>query len=78
MILQSKCWYDKVEYYEIDLDPKDFIYCDDEDDLWENVKEMVETSEPVRERIYDYDSEFQLPEEFINEWRELKNNEKVL
>lgn len=77
MILESNIWYDKVKYYELDVKPNDFIDCDDEDELWECVKEKVESSEPVFEKINDSESTFNLPEKFINEWRKLKNNEKV-
>lgn len=74
MLLKSKVWYDKVEYYEMDVDPKDFIDCEDEDELWECIKETIETSKPVAEKFYDSDSEFNLPEEFINEWIKYKND----
>lgn len=59
---------------ELELSPSDYLVCDDEDELrefiWEDLQESVDYGDVNVEDSEDY--YLHIPEEFINEWKKLK------
>ena len=55
------------------LSPKDFLECEDEDELKDMVKEHIwDNVEYGDVEVDDSESEFDIPDEFIKEWKSLK------
>lgn len=70
----------KKEYIEaivnisLELSPSDYLYCINEQDLIDSVEEdLIAASNYSDVEIFDSEHiEFNIPKEFINEWRKLK------
>lgn len=61
----------------LELSPQDYLFCEDESDLIETVKEDLRCSLNTGDVEYkDYDYTFEIPKEFVNEWKNLKLNLK--
>ena len=57
---------------ECELDPKKYLYCEDEDEMIDCVTEdLAESIDYGDINVKDSDSD--IPEEFIKEWKKLKN-----
>lgn len=67
-----------VEAYadsELELNPENYLYCDDEDELRDAVEEDLYDVMNTGDVDYDYsESEMNIPDEFIIEWKKLKGN----
>lgn len=67
-----------VEAYadsELELNPENYLYCDDEDELRDAVEEDLYDVMNTGDVDYDYsESEIDIPDEFIAEWKKLKGN----
>ena len=67
-------WSSVRDFYEADLDPKDFVEYDDEDDVeMAIIEELWDRGTTDSEYTDTFDSETNIPEEFFEKWRELKN-----
>lgn len=64
-------------YVSLELDPSNYLFCENEDDLEESVMEDLEEALDYGDIIvYDRsDQELIIPQKFIEEWLKLKENE---
>lgn len=66
-----------VEAYadsELELNPENYLYCDDEDELKDAIEDDLYDVMLTGDVEYDYsESEIDIPDEFIEEWKRLKN-----
>lgn len=64
-------------YVSLELDPSNYLFCENEDDLEESVMEDLEEALDYGDIIvYDKsDQELIIPQKFIEEWLKLKENE---
>ncbi len=61
---------------ELELSPSDYLYCDSEAELKEAVEDDLNEAMIIGYIDYDYsESEVNIPDEFIEEWKRLKKNE---
>lgn len=59
---------------ELELSPQDYLFCEDESDLIETVKDDLICSLNIGDVKYkDCDIMFEIPREFIDEWKKLKS-----
>lgn len=59
---------------ELYLSPEDYLFCEDESDLKYTVEEDLRCSLNIGDVEYkDYDIRFEIPQEFIDEWKQLKS-----
>ena len=59
---------------ELELSPQDYLFCEDESDLIETIKEDLRCSLNIGNvRYKDCDFTFEIPQEFIDEWKKLKS-----
>lgn len=58
----------------LELDPADYLYCNDEEELVSNIEQdLIDYTCYGDVDVYDCgDSELRIPEEFIEEWTKLK------
>ena len=62
---------------ELELSPQDYLFCEDESDLVNTVKDDLICSLNIGDVKYnDYDIMFEIPREFIDEWKQLKSKLK--
>ena len=65
-------------YIDRDIDPEEFLDCEDEDELRDEILEyMAYESWDDLEYPEIYERNTDIPEEFFEEWRRLKNEAKV-
>ena len=64
---------------ELDLDPKDYLYCENFEDLKDSVREdLADSLDWDNMYIKETDSDYSIPDEFYKEWKKLKGfNEKL-
>ena len=67
-----------VEAYadsELELNPENYLYCDDEYELRDAIEDDLYDAMNTGDVEYDYsESEMDIPDEFIAEWKKLKGN----
>ena len=72
-------WTSRNNYYNIDLDPNEFIDCENEHEVrcavTNKIWDMIDEAEidPVYNKVIDLDYNLTIPEEFYNEIKELRN-----
>lgn len=58
---------------ELHLDPENYLYCDDDIDLYNAVQEELYDACNTGDVIWkDSDCDFDIPKDFIDEWKSLK------
>lgn len=77
-IYTCKLHKDFVDAYadsELELNPENYLYCDDEDELRDAIEEDLYDVMITGDVEYDYsESKMDIPDEFIIEWKKLKGD----
>lgn len=72
--LKRELYFASVEA-ELELSPEDYLYCEDESDLKETVKDDLKCAVDIGNVEYQgCNTDFEIPKEFIDEWKKLKQN----
>ena len=60
----------------LELSPSDYLYCDDEDELFDAISDDLHDIMFIGDVDWvDSDTDVYIPDEFITEWKHLKQNE---
>lgn len=74
---ESSLWISVTKEQAISLDPRNYLYCEDEDELYDmiclDISDKIEF--PDLDNIKDSDLIWNYPEGFLEEWRGLKKKE---
>lgn len=79
--MEYTCYYDEwneiKDQYRMTLDPKEFLDCSDEEELNAAIRETMYDYGPIDTAYLEcYDSDLTIPNEFIEEWKQLKEKEE--